>query len=417
MTRNHWWIYAVPGRIFVAERGPGLTQPRLAGPYAGLDEVILPAAARVALCVPGASVRIHDVTLPARNRGRFLAALPYALEEQLVRDPDQYHYVPLPAAAGAAVTPVAVIEQQLLHDWRAAIAARGGSLRWLLPDYLLLPMPDPEDWLIDAREAPLLLRHAHGGAAVPGYAALTAEPPASLLLAIEAAARPRRLRLCVADAAAERLVQPWQARLAEAGLDLEITVDPEPRAQYLARQPLGGESGNLLTGPFQPEREISGWTRRLIPGAALAAAIVLALAAQWLVAGARLAARQQELQSAIEAQYRALFPEARNIVDPRFQMESELTRLRSARGPEHEPLQLLSALEAFTMALGADADVQVMSLAFAADGLRLELSARDFETLSGLQQRLAASATVSLDDARLADNRVLGQLRLSERAP
>ena len=158
-----WWVQLRPQGLYYARRTAGDGEPFQEGECPDWESLPAPPGARLALCVPGVRVRIHPVSIPTRNRRRFLAALPFALEERLFRDPETYHFAPLVKPAGRAQTPVAVVEHEHMKEWTGEVLAHGWHLESLTPDYLLLPEPEPGAWLLDAVETPLLLRLPHPG--------------------------------------------------------------------------------------------------------------------------------------------------------------------------------------------------------------------------------------------------------------
>ncbi len=91
---------------------------RVGAPGAGpLDEAGRYAAGReVIVLVPAACVLTTTVDIPVKRGQRLLAALPYALEEQLADDVENLHF-----AAGASLEdgriPVAVVADEFMRSW------------------------------------------------------------------------------------------------------------------------------------------------------------------------------------------------------------------------------------------------------------------------------------------------------------
>ena len=115
----------VSGRIVLTQRVAGHDNPVAEGECPDWESLPLPPDARLVLCVPGDRVRIHTVSIPTRNRRRFLAALPFALEDQLFYPPETYHLVPLPPSAGGPSTSIAVVEHARLVSWGEAVGKAG----------------------------------------------------------------------------------------------------------------------------------------------------------------------------------------------------------------------------------------------------------------------------------------------------
>ena len=413
---DYWWVQLRPQGLYYARRPPTGEVPLEEGECAAWESLPLPAGARLLLCVPGVKVRIHSVSIPTRNRRRFLSALPFALEDKLFRAPETYHFVPLSRPAGAAGTPVAVVEHDQLTDWTRAAAARGLQLETLTPDYLLLPEPAPGTWLLDVLEKPYLLRFPapHGGASLSEHPGAT--PPGGLQLALDhAPVAPTRLHVRVRDREQRAQVENWREGLAAHDLELECEQASISRPAWLARQTPPPATVNLLTGRYRPGRDHLSQARRFMPALGLAAALLLVLSAQWFVDYFRLHAEHERLHRAIEQTYRQAFPEARHLVNPRHQMQQWLqgegrpTAVRQAQG-----IDVLAWLERLAPALGNRAGVRLAALDFDGRQLALDLALPDFETLEALQEQLAGvDLKPEVVNAELKDGKVVSRLRLA----
>lgn len=416
---EYWQVRQTPEGLRWARRPAADAPPLQEGECAGWESLPAPPGARLALCVPGDQARIHAVEGPARNRRRFLAALPFALEDRLLRPPEAYHLAPLSALSrrsggGPVLTPVAVVERERLAAWIEAAERHGRCLVLATPDYLLLPEPAADAWLLDATEAPLLLRFPGPtvGAALNG--AVAARPPGALLLALEQArAAPQRLIARTRGREQREQVANWRAWLRDFDVELEQIEADLPRSAWLARQPLLA-SCNLLTGPYRPRQRGVFRARRLAPAAGLAAALLLVLATQWFLDGARVRAEHERLTGALESTYRQAFPEARNLVDPRHQMAQWLLAREQEAGGLTQA-DLLAWLEQLAPLIDA-ADARLQGFDFDGENIALALSVPDFETLEALQKQLSQSALARVERAELKDGRVQSRIRLEWRA-
>ena len=419
MGNDYWWVQLRPQGLYYARRVAGSDVPLEEGECPDWDSLPLAAGARLLLCVPGVKVRIHSIGIPTRNRRRFMVALPFALEDRLFRAPEAYHFVSLSKPAGQAGTPVAVVEHEQMTDWTNAAAARGLQPELLVPDYLLLPEPAPDTWLLDAVEKPYLLRfpEPHGGACLseqPG-----ASPPGGLQLALERApVTPAKLQVRVRDREQYERVENWREWLAERDVELECVQMNASRPAWLARQAAPMEKMNLLTGQHRPGRDKLPLARRFLPAAGLAAALVLVLAAEWFVEYFRMQAEHERLSSAIEETYRQAFPDARHLVNPRHQMEQWLN---AAGGPgaggQEQGIDVLAWLERLAPMLGNNADARLTAFNFDGRQLTLDLNLPDFETLEALQAQLSSpDLKPDVDNAELKDGRIVGRMRLVERS-
>ena len=411
-----WWVYPAGRELYWARRVAGEDIPREEGTCDGPEGLPAPEGARLVLCVPGLSVRTHQVDLPARSRRKFLAALPFALEDQLLHEPEAYHFLPLPGDPDRSRTPVAVVEHARMQEWLAPFQERGWRIRMLLPDYLALPAPRPGLWMVDVSDSPFLVRRpaGQGGVAISG--GLGEKPPGALLLALEGAdPRPETLRIRVAGAAEREKVRAWSQWLEPYGVGLEVQEDSRGRPVWLARHPLPSPKYSLLSGPYASREDPRVLARRLAPAGALVAALLLTLATQWLLEGGRLRAEHAQLRRAIEETYREAFPDARNIVDARYQMEKRLERLRGSRDEDPETSGFLPLLQRLAPEVRQRLpEARLVSLAFEGGSLTVEVIVADYERLERLKKILARHGEVRVQNAELKDGKVRGRVQIAE---
>jgi general secretion pathway protein L len=412
MRGEFWWVRWRPDGLDWAQRAAEETSPRQAGSCPGWADLPAPEGARLIVIVPPEAVRVHTVALPTRSRTRFRAALPYALEDHLLHDPEAYHFAPLPKPRGQTPTAVAVVERSRMDAWLDGTEGQGWRLRSLVPEYLTLAPPEPGVWQMDASESPMLLRLPRGGGGAGLAEGPAAAPPGGLLLALEGTDRPpRTLRVRVADGEQRALVAQWHKPLADRGIDLDVQEDDRPRFTWLTRQPLPERVCNLLTGPYASGEDPRQWARRLAPAAAMLGALVLVAGGQWALEGARIRAEHQRLQQAINDTYRQAFPQAKNLVDPRYQMEQRLERLRR-RGKDVGGAGLLPRLARAAPLLQGDGEARVQALRFDGRSLTIDVSVPDYQALERLERGLAQTGEVTVDNAELRDGRVHGRLRV-----
>ncbi|HEC13872.1 MAG TPA: hypothetical protein ENI80_11630, partial [Acidiferrobacteraceae bacterium] len=88
--------------------------------------------------VPGEFVVVRKVQVPARQRAKALAAVPYVLEESLSDDVEDLHFALLDWRAGESAT-VAVVSRSTMSDWLDSLNEAGHVIDGLVMDYQLLP--------------------------------------------------------------------------------------------------------------------------------------------------------------------------------------------------------------------------------------------------------------------------------------
>ncbi len=340
----------------------------------------VPDRAAVAVLVPAEDVLLLPAELPGRSRTRLLQALPYALEESLARDIEQYHF-----ALGRELMPgrylAGVIEQSNMERWTAALADAGIEAELLMPDVVALPEPAADDHAVVLLEGERALVRI--GPAV-AYAVSRGELDGFLQL------QPGLSRVSFADTTAD-----WTP---PRGL--------EPRALYPAGDmqarlfdAVAGPALNLLQGSYetvgqQAETVLKVWKRA---AAVLVLAAALALVAR-VVDHQRVSQSVEDLSAQASGLLLETFPDTGRIVtgQERVQMEQRLNQMRRARG-DLGGEGFLYLLRVAGPAVASTAGVTLESVSFRSGSLLMELRADDLATIESLRQAISQGSGVPVD--------------------
>lgn len=351
-------------------------------------------SAAVHVWTPPAETLLTRAQLPTRSRARILQALPYALEDQLLDEPEALHFAYVREADGALA--VAVTQRRRLNMWLDILKAAGIRPVSMAPAHLALPLV-PGAWSAAFVDGELWVRTG----AEAGFVTLAgAEPPPLLRSAlVEAAGReaaPRQLLVHAAPAGAD--LDAWSAAL-------QLPVVPvEDDFARAARPP----ALNLLQADFGRSAHWRQLARPLRPALAMlllwVAASVALDAAEWW----RLHSRYRTYQAQMHEIYRASFGNAAQY--PYEQMRRGLEALGTHGGAAG----LLPLLTRVAPALAAErARLKIHSINYGEQGLTLDLTLPDYRALDGVKNALRATGVeVEVLTASGRGNEVEGRLRI-----
>lgn len=285
----------------------------------------MPQADIVQLILPASRVTLLQTTLPSSGATLKPALLRYAVEDQVMADPDTLGVAKLGMNANSIS--VAVFERAWLESVLGACKQAGLRVRAAYVETLLVPLPGAS-WSV-------VLNGGHGfmrqgpciGLSFDGAAVDT--PPMAVKLACDEARRqgnlPGRLIVHTRDGAPAPDLAAWQRAL-------ELRVESGGSWSPIDASGDNDPSINLLQFEFAPSSFRTDWLPRLRPAAYLAAAIIVlqlgASGVDWLM----LRQEKTRLAESMNARYKATFPEARAVVDASRQMQAQLIALRTAAG-------------------------------------------------------------------------------------
>ena len=385
--------------------------------HGNLQEAAAQAAgARVSVLVPGADVVLAQVELPAMKAQRLSRAVPFALEEQLAGDVDDLHVAIGQRDAQGRVAN-AVVSRQRLDAWLEQLKAVGLQADVMAPEMFGLRW-DTEDaleqscWsmLIDG-QAGLLRTGAQTGLAFETDSLL---PVLQACVDDAGDTLPASLRLTVCDDdvfADSDQYRALSALCAEQNIDLSLDKKNEARSVMLAQSFDEQCAINLLQGDYSRKQQLEKLLRPWRPALILGGLWLLLQAGVFVMEYSHLSTQSNELKEQIETVYREAFPESRNIVNPKVQMQRGLEKLRDGGGQRDGLLALLAQAGAV---LKDTPEASLRTLRFKANKLDVDVNMPDLQSLDKLKQRLSDEANLKVEivSASSRDNKVESRLSL-----
>lgn len=378
----------------------------------GLDPLeALPAHdRRVATYVwtPATDTVLTEVRAPARSRAKFVQALPYVLEEQLLSEPENLHFAAEPRNGGRYS--VAVTARQPLRLWMERLHAVGFRPSALCPVTLAVAC-EPDGWCMvwDQDEVWLRTGEYEGLACLGTLTQSLDMVQAALDEARRAEKAPSHLTLVQpppgldAAALAERLALPVRVSTVDA---LSI-ISPSAPAMNLCQGEFVGDSGKW--------RESA---RALRPAGILLVVWLLASFVADAVEWGLLRHEHSAMRSEMLTLFRTTFPDARAIVDPALQMQRNHASLSAGRGARGVD-EFLAGLHRVAQVITGDSTAALKSLRFTGDSLALTLKVADREHLETLRRAFDQHGfQAEILGTDIEQGRVRGRLRLklSERS-
>lgn len=336
------------------------------------DAAPLATERRVIALVPGAEVTLAEPELPPRSsQARIAQVAPFALEEQLAGDVEDFHFA-VGRQDDQGRARIAALPRARMTDWTAALAAAGLAPEAMYCETLCLP--ENPGKTVAVLEAGQLAVQPQAGLPF----ALSVEPLTEAFALAGLEGEDRHVQLFVAQQDWDRSRDMIEA-LREVAGSLDVQLLPDGALPLLAAGAVAREPLSLLCGPFTPRTGFGAQWRRWRLPAALAASLVTLLAGSSVYELVKLRAEERQLDAAIEQTFRVAMPGVETIVDPRQQMSQRLGNSAAA-----DPAGLLGRLDVLSQVVGQISGVQIRSLGWRDRMLDLRISAPASETLTEL---------------------------------
>ncbi|MFV1993629.1 MAG: type II secretion system protein GspL, partial [Acidiferrobacterales bacterium] len=320
---------------------------------------------------------ITEAEIPTRNRSKINKALPFVLEEQLLHNPEQEHFI-CHVRSGLPLV-VTVTSKIKLAQWQDIFHEYGIYPSAMYPQVIGQTLEN-NSWSMTLLEGELLVKTSNfsgfscqmDGNKIPLQ--LT-----STLNSLNDNTKPEKIIFNEIDADLD--IKEWSD---ETGIEI-IKTKSDLWSTFQTQVP----ALNLLQGDFKPRREINPALSRFIPAAAIALIwITFSLIVniwEWQTLNSSFKnANLQMIQL-----FKTSFPDAKTIVDPALQMQRKLENLSGSSGGYLES-DFIALLSLSAPALAALENGAVESLRYNEKSLNISLGLPNFKTLEELKGRLAA---------------------------
>ena len=401
---------------------------------------------RVVVFVSGVEVLLTQVDLPNMNRQKLLKAIPFALEEQLASDIDDLHF----AVGDRDLTDkvnCAIVERNIIEKW-----LHGLNDASIQPDVVsteVFGVPYEEGtWTLMIKNASketgakaILRNNSQAGMALD--VANVVPLLRASLESLSEDVRPKKLHVvvcdeCLSDEAAPVLDAISQTSPAETpdgeiiedtdddnektrqvvsaieqrrdrfsgtigqleslcksiGIEVEIDHNDQSYLVYIAQQFNSDQCLNLLQGDYSRRERLEKLFRPWRPAVAIGLTWMVLQAGLVFADYQSLSKKDQALRTQIEQIYRTAFPESKNIVDPKVQMERGLAELREKTNQTTDMFVLLSKAGDV---LSDTETLTIRTLRYKGEALDLDFEISDLQALDELKLRLLSEAGLAVD--------------------
>lgn len=354
-------------------------------------------------------LHINHLQLPTQNLQKLLKAVPYAIEEYIADDVEDFHFV---VARNNSFTSVVGIKKATLNNIIQVFHDAGVTPEKIIPDALCLAADDGEQWACLNYKKDSYLQTGVRNGLIISHDILPYIVNSKLH--DEQQDKPKKILLFSEQDDATSFDQ-----LKEKGIDgstdielINIVYNSHPLVvfcgNYKQAMPL-----NLLQYDFKPKRKTSGYWQHW--------RLAASLAAVWLVLHLGLTAFQySQLKDAniitkakIEKIYKQSFPQSRKIVNPRVQMEQKLDELKGTAGSSNKGLLFLLAESFGTLSHDKD-NITLQSLTFRNNRVDIGLEGSNLQAVETLNKNLNNNKKIKseITSSSSEKDKVKGNLRI-----
>lgn len=325
----------------------------------------IPMCDHLEVVAPASAAFLTSVQTPGKSLRLFKRTLRFAVEDQIISDPETVHVAAGPVGPDRLM-PVAVADRGWMRKTLDILADNGIYPRAMLAEPLVLPIENG-NWSVGLSGLNGALRTGLFAGA-PLDIAEDGSPPLILEMALNEARKkktePAGINIFLMNGSTPLDVKSWEERL-----NLPITVSgPQDDSSGAGFKPT---LLNLMQGEFAPAMRIGAIIPHLkIPAALLALAISLHLTS-YFVEFWMMKQENWKLTEETAESFRKVFPEVASVTDPSSQMSYKLQQLKTLAGEDENSGEFLALLGKTAPLMSAGAKMR--GLKYGPGGLELKL--------------------------------------------
>lgn len=351
--------------------------------------------ARVIVIVPGEDVVISDVVLPTANRQRLLAALPFALEDQLIDDVSTLHFILGPRQGDGSYI-VGVVDRDRMKAWSDVCDGLGLRVDVMVPDTLALST-GIGTWTILLEDTRSIVRTGvHSGFAVDHS---NLNQLLSSTITDAEGVTPERI-----DIVDCRNVNINSNDISlDSGIELHVTNYDQDSLIWLVEHFDYEAPINLLFGEFSRKEKVKGHIKKWYPAVIMLSVLLFFKLTENIVHYFSLKNESQKLSLSMDSLYKKTFPQAKRVVNASVQMQQKLDQLLSKTGNSESNLtELLSRIAPI---LRATPELVIKSLRYQKGRVDIESEIKNFSALNKLEKMLVEKAGMNVKVKSASQNK------------
>jgi general secretion pathway protein L len=353
--------------------------------------------AMVVALVPGLDVLLIKATIPGRNHKRAMQAAPYALEASLAADVEKLHFAFGPRNPDGSMD-TAVVERECMDRWLALLGEVGLDPDYMTPETLAVPHEAEGVAVVLDGDVALVRSGLRAGFAVDRQ---------NLNQALQA----------VVPDGSDSLpphLQIYQEEEVPISLDLDLDMLPITKKPALTLLGQGFDlksAINLRQGEYGRNTDWDKIRELWRVPFVLALLLIVLKGALFGVDFHQARKESRALERRIEEIYRTTFPQAKQLVNPKAQMEQGLALLTGGQQPQDSFLSLLARVGP---ELQEKEGRTLQRLRYHGSVLELELTLTTLDDLNDLKERLLDTddLSVGIRTATTANDLVSARLEI-----
>ena len=346
--------------------------------------------------IPHMYLYLTQVEINTKNKKQLKKAVPYVLEDDLSEEVEDLHFA-LANNINESSLGVMVINRNLLSQFISVLREYECEPDIITSDVFNLPWRDTREWVILIQSEYVLARIGE----YAGFDCSSSDFLHYLKMSLQNISE---------DLERINIYQTESGELDNEVLEYLQEINIEVKHCIGSPETFDENAINLLQQEFSPEKNSNIFQSWALPLSFLAVIFSLLMVSNaWEVL--RLSKLNDSLNQQIESSFRSAFPDTKNIVNPRIQMEQRLAELKGQE--QHKGASFLKLLHSSSLAFADNSDAALTEVRYQSSRLSLSVTASDIQIIDSLKIAMQnQKLNAEVQTIRTTDQQVEAQINI-----
>lgn len=392
---DHSVDWAIPGQTAEIQNHSGNSLAQLTDICHGKKIIVF---------IPGDMVHIGSHIIPVKNRQKILQAIPFAMEDDLIGDVEDFHFA-IPARTPTNDIPVCAISHTQMSSIIDLLKEHQLQPQLITADTFALPWQQAH-WTMLLEDDTATVRTDQ----FSGFTVDSENLNEYIDIAIQQAGDDAPTSLNIFDRRLDQ--EPSIESLLPDSLSLQDNPAQTNTLDILIDSFHENDTINLLQGDYAVKYMRNQSLKKWTPAAAVFILLLLVNLVDGIFEYKQLSNEATKLDQKIKQIFRQALPDVKRIVNPKAQMQQQLAALKSSN--KNGQADFFSHFSNAIKALKKDNSIIVKNINYRNNRLDIELSISDLQALDKLKLSIAQTgAKVEIRSASVQGKKVSARLRIS----
>ena len=363
---------------------------------------------KIVVFIPGSFVHIATLMIPARNRQKIMQAVPYAMEDDLIGEVEDFHFA-LPSRLPQNNIPVCAIRHEILESVISRFKEHDIHPQMIIPEILAMPFQQKQ-WTVLMEDNNSVIRNGNSA----GFVCDTPQLALYLDMAIKESENEPPETVHIIDAR-QQTSQDIPGLTATPELQIVKTPLHSSLLELYAKNMNEPDSINLLQGIYAVKNQGNREWKKWLPVATVVGILLLLQAIEGVINYQSVQSELTRTNKRIYQLFRQSLPGVKNMSSIKVRMQRRLNELKNTGRVGQSGFLPLLAKSA--KAIQANPGTVIRNISYRNGKMDLEISIGNLQLLEKMKQMIIQSGlSVNVRSASVQGNSVTARLSVQERS-